>query len=340
MTVALVDDERFDAHEAPGGGHPECPERLAAARDGLRGSVPQGLLRRLSPILATSEELTRVHDSSYVRALDGALASGQGQLDADTYFSAGSREAAWLAAGGAAALARELATGKSQRGVALLRPPGHHAEPHTAMGFCLLNNIAIAAQAARTAGARKVAIVDWDVHHGNGTQTAFYDDPNVLFVSLHQFPFYPGSGRSEETGRGPGLGKTINVPLPAGSGPDAYGDAFRRVVMPALTAFGADVCLVSAGFDAHTADPLASMCLDAETYRALASAILSLQVPVGFVLEGGYDLVALSDSLSAVGKAITGQALALPDGAARSDESAAIERTRSALAGAWPGVFA
>jgi acetoin utilization deacetylase AcuC-like enzyme len=286
---------------------------------------------------ASAEDLGRVHPSEYVTALSHALAHGWGHLDPDTFFSPGSAEAAWLAAGGVAEMVRTLMRGDAQQGVALLRPPGHHAEPERSMGFCMLNNVAIAATAALDAGAERVAIVDWDVHHGNGTQATFFDDPRVLFVSLHQYPFYPGTGASDEIGRGEAAGSTVNLALPAGCGPEAYGDAFRRVVMPALGHFGADLLLVSAGFDAHARDPLANMQLDDATYQAMATSLLAhVQAQghgrIGFVLEGGYDLKALEASVSAVARALLGERTALPEDTPSAAQRAAIDATLHALA--------
>ncbi|MDD9940492.1 MAG: histone deacetylase [Myxococcales bacterium] len=329
--IAVVDDPRFEAHEDPGGRHPECPERLTAARSGLRSALEPDRMLRLTPRPAETGELEAVHAAGYIEGLAAALAQGSGRLDADTYFNAATREAAWLAAGSAAELARCLLRGEADQGLALLRPPGHHAEPSTPMGFCLLNNVAIAARAARRAGAERVAIVDWDVHHGNGTQTAFYDDPNVLFVSLHQYPFYPGTGAPEEVGAEAARGTTANVALPAGSGPEAYGEAFRRVVLPLLREFSPELLLVSAGFDAHAADPLAGMELDAQAFAAFATALTDLCPRTGFILEGGYDLGALEASVAAVTRCLQGEPVQLPEGRPSPTERTAIERTHAAL---------
>jgi acetoin utilization deacetylase AcuC-like enzyme len=343
--IAIVDDARFDAHRARGP-HPERPERLEAARSGLLGTLPPELRVPIPARAVLLEEARRVHDGAYLDRLASALASGAGHLDADTYFSSGTREAAWAAAGGAADLARALMAGTARRGIALLRPPGHHARPDAAMGFCLLNNVAIAAAAALEAGARRVCIVDWDVHHGNGTQDRFFDDPRVLFVSLHQWPLYPGTGRPDEVGRGAGLGTTVNVALPEGSGPEIYGECFRRLVLPAVAAFGADLVLVSAGFDAHARDPLAGMELDAHTYGAMAAALASQAEAaghgrVGVLLEGGYDLVALEESMRAVTRALMGERTPLPEGQARQPERSALEVTLERVASHWPaGTFA
>jgi acetoin utilization deacetylase AcuC-like enzyme len=338
--LAIVDDERFDAHRERSGHHPESPERLLAARSGLYAAVPEALRHRVAARAASDEELARAHASAHVKRLERSLAGGWGALDADTYFSPGTREAAWLAAGGAAELALTLMRGEARRGIALLRPPGHHAEPDAAMGFCLLNNVAIAAFAALAAGARRVAIVDWDVHHGNGTQHAFYEDPRVLFVSLHQYPFYPGTGAAREIGQGAGKGFTANLALPADQGPETYAYAFARVVLPLLDQFGADLILVSAGFDAHQRDPLAQMRLDSPCYQAFASALCGHAERaghgrVGLVLEGGYDLLALEQSLGCVSRALLGERLALPEGAPQPAGREAIEHTRSELSGIW-----
>jgi acetoin utilization deacetylase AcuC-like enzyme len=338
--IAIIDDERFDAHRDLRGGHPESPERLLAARAGLYANLPEALRLAVAARAASDEELTRVHQAGYVRALRERLARGAGQLDPDTFFSDGSAEAAWFAAGGAAELATRLMRGDAKRGVALLRPPGHHAEAGNAMGFCMLNNVAIAAHAALAAGAQRVAIIDWDVHHGNGTQHAFYDDARVLFISLHQYPFYPGTGSPRELGRGAGLGYTANVALPAQQGPETYAHAFDRVVLPLLERFGADLVLVSAGFDAHERDPLAQMALDSTSYQAMASALIAHADAAGhgriaFLLEGGYDLRALEQSVGLVARALAGETAEfsrdMPQGAGRD----AIEQTRAGLNTVW-----
>jgi acetoin utilization deacetylase AcuC-like enzyme len=338
--IAIVDDARFDAHHDGSGHHPECPERLVAARDGLKAALGEFGTRSISAREAHTDELRRVHSPQYLERLLARLTRGYGNLDPDTYFSPGTREAAWLAAGGVIDMAQLLASSTRQRGVALLRPPGHHAVPNASMGFCLLNNIALAASAARASGLQRVAIVDWDVHHGNGTQDMFYDDPNVLFISLHQFPFYPGTGAARETGRGAGEGFTGNVALPAHSGPETYGAAFRELVLPMLRTFAPELILVSAGFDAHERDPLASMNLDHQTYGALASALIDLADElghgrIGFVLEGGYDLYALSDSVREVALAAYGKRIELPQGKLHERERDAIEQARHYLAPHW-----
>jgi acetoin utilization deacetylase AcuC-like enzyme len=212
------------------------------------------------------------------------------------------------------------------------------------MGFCLFNNVAVAAAALADRGAR-VAIVDWDVHHGNGTQDAFEADPSVLFISLHQYPLYPGTGAPAEIGSGAGKGYTANLALPSGSGPEVYGEAFRRVVLPLLDAFDADLVLVSSGFDAHADDPLAGMELDATSFGAMTSAVLDQmerggrgEGRCGLFLEGGYDLNALADSVGAVARVLAGERVALPEGKVAAAAARAIEATRAALSACWPGL--
>jgi len=317
-TIVLVDDPLFLEHRSPRStgaasgmdDHPERPERLEAARAAIeRAVLPPGTSwLRLPARDASDDELVRVHTEGYVENLvriDGK----QGYLDPDTYFAPASYAAARRAAGGAVALVDALLAGSAQYGLALVRPPGHHARPGSAMGFCLLNNVAIAAAHARAAGAKRVAVVDWDVHHGNGTQEMFYGDPSVLYVSLHQWPFYPGTGSAEEVGAGDGTGFTVNVPLSAGADDSVYRDAFERVVGPVLSEFDPDLLLVSAGFDAHVRDPLASMRVTESGYgemmRRLARALpRGAAGRIGIVLEGGYDLEGLRRSLRAVVEAL------------------------------------
>jgi len=327
--VAMVDDPRFAEHRARGP-HPEQPARLSAARAGAKAALDDDATLMIEAPHATRDLLERVHTASYLGELDRSLEVGWGNLDADTFCSPGTREAALRAAGGAAALASALMDGRARRGVALLRPPGHHAEADRAMGFCLLNNVAVAAEAAIAAGAERVAIVDWDVHHGNGTQHAFEDRADVLFVSLHQFPFYPGTGPATDIGKGAGTGHTLNIAFPGACGDAAYGEAFRRAVLPALRSHRPDIVLVSAGYDAHAQDPLASMELSTEAYGAMTTAIVDVAEAlghgrVGFLLEGGYDLQALEASVHATLRAAQGERVALPEGRPRAAAADAIE---------------
>jgi acetoin utilization deacetylase AcuC-like enzyme len=307
-TIAVVSDRIFLEHRAPEGDHPERPERIRAATTALESARLPGRRLDLTPRDATIEELCRVHAPAYVEELSG-IAGRSGYLDEDTYFVPASHGAALRAAGGCVALVDALMKGEAQYGVGLVRPPGHHARPAAAMGFCLLNNVAVAAAHARARGAERVAIVDWDVHHGNGTQEIFYEDPAVLFVSLHQFPFYPGTGSVAEVGRGDGVGATLNVPLSAGAADAAYLAAFDRIVAPRLFEFDPDLVLVSAGFDAHVRDPLGEMRVTNAGYAGMLRRI-SRALPrgargrLGIVLEGGYDLEGLGGGLRATLEAV------------------------------------
>lgn len=322
-TLALVDDELFDQHRAldrngSPSPHPERPERLAAARRAVSEVTAAGtaavVVKALGPRDATKEELERVHDAGYLSELEAARGA-TGHLDADTYYAPASVAAALRACGGSLAMVDELLDGNADFGVALLRPPGHHARPSSAMGFCLLNNVAVAAAHARARGLERVMIVDWDVHHGNGTQEMFYEDPHVLFASLHQFPFYPGTGAVTEAGRGEGQGYTVNIPLSSGAGEAVYLEAVRQLLAPIIADYSPELLLVSAGFDAHARDPLAGMLLQAESYPRMLHALLDAwgggRGRVGLLLEGGYDLQGLGQSLAA-----TLRGLVEPPGAA------------------------
>jgi len=287
-----------------GAGHPESPERLRAivARLEQNGVMPR--LVRIEPVAAADEWVTQVHKPSYVVALkQHAPASGRVMLDADTSMSPGSLPAAYLAAGGVLAAADAVMAGRVDNAFCAVRPPGHHAEHDRAMGFCLFNNVAIAARYfQRKHGLARVLIVDWDVHHGNGTQHSFYDDPSVLFFSTHQYPHYPGTGGASEIGSGKGEGATINVPMEAGDGDGDYLAVFQKVLVPAADAFKPDVVIISAGFDAHRDDPLASMGLTESGYAELTRIVAGIarrhsRGRILSSLEGGYNLQALSASV-------------------------------------------
>ncbi len=332
---AIIDDTVFEEHRAAGR-HPECPERLIAARRGLFAGLGDRNHIVIPTRTATREEIARVHSVSHIERLERLPTDRFSMLDADTYVSPGSRHAAWHAAGGAVELAHALMTGRAKRGFALLRPPGHHAEPDRAMGFCLLNNVAIAAAAALGAGAERIAVVDWDVHHGNGTQLIFERDPRVFFMSLHQWPLYPGTGAPNEIGLDAGRGTTANFALPPGAGPNEYAEAFRMGVVPWLDGFAPNLILVSAGYDAHQSDPLGAMHLDAESFGAMASALVEVserhaQGRIGFFLEGGYDLKALEESVEATVRAALGERHPLSSHRASDAARSAIEATRNAL---------
>ncbi|MBK7950384.1 MAG: histone deacetylase [Deltaproteobacteria bacterium] len=306
--VRFVGDPRFRAHRAPPG-HPERPERLDAvdlALEALAACVGEETVERAAPRAAEFEELLRVHDERMLQRLSATRYARDGQLDADTYHVAESFDVAKLAAGTTIDLVRAALHDEAPRGFAAVRPPGHHAEANRPMGFCLLNNVAIATRAAqREQGEPRILIFDWDVHHGNGTQHLFEDDPGVLYLSTHQFPFYPGTGDHREAGRGPGLGATINVPMPAGCGDAEYVGVVDRIVVPAAIAFRPDLILVSCGFDAHRDDPLASMEVGLEGYRAMATRLRALadslcRGRIVYVLEGGYSLLGVREGTRAV----------------------------------------
>lgn len=287
-----------------GAGHPESPERLRAIVARMEQS---GLMKRLTtiePAPADDDWITQVHSPAYVAALRArAPADGRVRLDADTSMSPGSLPAAYLAAGGVLAAADAIMAGRVDNAFCAVRPPGHHAEHNRAMGFCFFNNVAIAARYfQRKHGLARVLIVDWDVHHGNGTQHAFEDDPAVLFFSTHQYPHYPGTGRATERGRGQGEGMTINVPMEAGEGDEEYRAVFQKVLVPAADAFRPDVVIISAGFDAHRDDPLAGMGLTEDGYAELTRIVAGIarrhsQGRLLSALEGGYHLRALSASV-------------------------------------------
>lgn len=298
-----------------------------AARDALRAADLERRGTRLPTREADESELGRVHGAGYLADLVHQVPGKSGWLDGDTYFSPGTWAAALAAAGGVIDATRVVLDGEHRRGLAIIRPPGHHAEADRAMGFCLLNNVAIAAAFARDHGASRVAIVDWDVHHGNGTQHIFERDPSVMFQSCHQYPFYPGTGDSAEVGVAEGVGATVNVPLPGGCGDREYSAVFDGVLIPELRRFAPDIILVSAGFDAHRADPLAGMRVTEQGFRAMADRLVSLADElcdgrVVCALEGGYDLAGLGASVVAVLDALTASPLA-HGGANRSAESVA-----------------
>ena len=273
--------------------------RLRAVLDGIYNEATRDAIRLLEPRAATREDLERVHTAAYLDQLQSFCEAGGGQLDLDTAVSAASWEAASYAAGAGLAAVDALEGGEGDAAFCAVRPPGHHAVPSRAMGFCLLNNVAVTAASLRDRGER-VLIVDWDAHHGNGTQDMFWADPNVLYVSMHQWPLYPGTGRLDDLGAGPGLGATVNFPLPAGATGDVFLAALETAA-PLVEQFSPTWVLVSAGYDAHRADPLTGLALSSGDYAALTAGILELG-PAGrtvVFLEGGYDLEALRASVEA-----------------------------------------
>ncbi|HEX3539259.1 MAG TPA: histone deacetylase [Acidimicrobiales bacterium] len=297
--VLLETHEAFLDH-LPGGGHPERPARLEAVLAGVNNAGVTDALVPVAPRPASRAELERVHAPAYLDGLERFAARGGGWVDMDTAVSSGSWQAAVLAAGAGPDAIERLDAGEADAAFIAVRPPGHHALGTRPMGFCLLNNVAVTA-AALTSRGERVLIVDWDAHHGNGTQAIFFHDPSVLYVSMHQFPFYPGTGRMEETGAGEGAGYTINFPFPAGATGDVYQAALDEVVVPAAEWFRPTWLIVSAGFDAHRADPLTELGLASGDFADLTVRLMGL-VPAGrrlAVLEGGYDLGALADSAGA-----------------------------------------
>jgi acetoin utilization deacetylase AcuC-like enzyme len=300
--LGYVLDEIFVHHRAPGG-HPERPARVEAVRDALVGAGVRERGQQVAVRAANDEELSRVHGAAYLRELEQTLPGHEGWLDPDTYYSKGTWDAARGAAGSVAELALRVMSGELTRGLAVVRPPGHHAEADRAMGFCIYNNVAVAAAAARAAGAARVAILDWDVHHGNGTQDIFWDDPNVQYLSVHQWPYYPGTGAPGEIGGPNARGATVNVGLPAGSGDEEYLAVFDEVMVPVMTKFAPDLVIVSAGFDAYRADPLASMRVTRPGFAAMADRARAIADKVAggrmvVALEGGYDLDGLSGGMT------------------------------------------
>jgi len=309
--VALYDDPVFREHDS-GPGHPERPERLDALRQGIREAGLESRLRLLSPRDATREELERVHTPTHVNAV--AFTKGRThRFDADTQAGPRSYAAALKAAGAALDAVDRVLSGDLDRAFCLVRPPGHHAESRRVMGFCLFNNVAVAAAHALAKGLERVMIVDVDVHHGNGTQEIFEEDRRVLYLSSHAYPFYPGTGSLHEVGKGQGRGFTVNLPLPEGSGDAEYARVYREFALPIGKAFDPELVLVSAGFDAYAGDPLAGMALTRQGYAELAAVCVEIaggaaRGRIVVALEGGYHLGGLAEC----GAAVTGQLLGDP----------------------------
>jgi acetoin utilization deacetylase AcuC-like enzyme len=316
--------DRFLGHDT--GDHVEHPSRAMAiyerlSHSGLLANRPEMYVQSVSTAL-----LECVHDRRYLEALERFSQRGGGWIDSDTYVGSDSLEVAKLAAGAASGVVRQIVSERARRGFSLGRPPGHHATRARAMGFCHYNSIAIAAETALEAGIERVAIVDWDVHHGNGTQDIYYERSDVLFVSIHQYPFYPGSGAVRERGQGAGDGYTINLPLGARAGDETYLEVFDDIIAPALRAYEPEMLLVSAGFDAHVRDPLGDMRVTDHGFAQLAErAVLIAEELCGgriaAVLEGGYDVDALARSVEAV--------IRVFDGATPEVATAALDASRS-----------
>jgi len=294
-------DDAFEAHAVPG--HPERPERIAALEAELDARGWLGWERAQAPA-ATREQLEAVHPPEHVEFVEALSAAGGGAIDSDTSAVAGTFGAACRGAGGAVAVVDALAAG-APAAFSGLRPPGHHAEAARAMGFCFFNSVAVAARHAQLAhGMQRVLILDWDVHHGNGTNDIFHADPDVLFVSIHESPLYPGTGPASDRGSGDGLGLTVNLPVPAGTGDEGYASLVEHVVSPLAREHEPGLILVSAGFDAHWRDPLARCTVTEGGYVAMTGTLkrlaAELAAPLGMVLEGGYAVDALAGSVAAL----------------------------------------
>jgi acetoin utilization deacetylase AcuC-like enzyme len=306
--TGVVVDRVYLKHE-PGEFHPERPERIGVLLD-LAEQLDEQKFQLFAPRAANRSEIELCHSADYVALVEATSKTNQYALDGDTITCRDSFGIGLLAVGGFLRLLDAVAATEAANGFALVRPPGHHALRNRAMGFCLFNTIAIGARyLKRIHDAKRVLIMDWDVHHGNGTEAAFYDDSSVLFISTHQFPYYPGTGAMDEIGADAGKGYTINIPLPAGCADAEYLRVFEEIVVPATNKFEPDWILVSAGFDAHRRDPLGGMNVTEEGFGAMAQILLRLAErhaggKIAFLLEGGYDLAALNNSVAAVLKAM------------------------------------
>lgn len=330
MSLLIINSARFADHRTPPG-HPERVERAEVMKDVADAWARRGRIVQ-APRAATHEELARVHSEPYLKSID-AIAGRAVSLDPDTYTSPDSRDVALLAAGAAAGAVEAIVQSRATRVVALVRPPGHHAERARAMGFCLYNSVAVAAAHALALGIERVAIVDYDVHHGNGTQWIFYEDPRVLYVSTHQYPFYPGTGAAGDVGKGKGAGFTLNVPLEAGATDGDYRQVFDALITPVIDQFKPGLVIVSAGFDAHEQDPLARMRLSTAGYARLTKLLCEMadrhcHGRIVAVTEGGYDLSALKACLESTIAIFDGAGITPPSETPR----AATERSRTAIA--------
>lgn len=307
--TGLVIDPRYQDHDT-GSEHPERPDRIAVllslADAAVAAESADAAFKLVPARAATGEELALVHDGAYVEEVEATQHQARFAFDADTPTSPRSYATACLAAGGFLALLDAIMAGEVGNGFACVRPPGHHAERRRAMGFCLFNNVAVGAEYLRRRyGLRRVLVVDWDLHHGNGTQHIFESEPGVLYVSLHQYPYYPGTGAMDECGRREGEGYTVNLPLPAGCGDAEYAEGFRRIIEPIAHEYEPEFVLISAGFDAHARDPLGGMEVSADGFRWQTRVLLDVARAhahgrCAAILEGGYDLLAILNSATGV----------------------------------------
>ena len=306
MPVLFLTHERYLDHDL-GRGHPERPDRLRSVLAGIESAGFGEALQPAVPRAATAEELARVHHPELVASIAALSAAGGGWVDADTAANESSYDAALLAAGAGLSAVEAIDRGEADAAFCAVRPPGHHATPTRAMGFCLFNNVAVTAAALADRGER-VLVVDYDAHHGNGTQDAFWRSDQVAYCSFHQYPLYPGSGGLREVGEGPGRGSTLNLPLPPGATGDSFRAGVAEVLAPFAQSFAPTWLLISAGFDAHRADPITDLGLSAGDYADLTADLLALGPADRCVvfLEGGYDLEALATSSAACVAALTG----------------------------------
>jgi len=335
--VLFYDAPLFRAHEA-GEGHPERPARLDAVRAGIRDAGLEGHLDLRDPRPASMEELLRVHTAAHVDRV-AATSGSVRQFDPDTRAGPLSYTAALLAAGAVVDAVERVLSGEARSAFCAVRPPGHHAGPERAMGFCLFNNVAVGAAHALARGAERVLIIDFDVHHGNGTQEIFWADRGVLYISSHAHPFYPGTGALSEVGLGNAEGFTVNLPLPQGLGDGEYSVLYREIVEPLGRAFEPDLVLVSAGFDAHALDPLAGMNVTEDGFAIIARSCLGAAEHARgavFVLEGGYALPALAVSAAAAIRELSGEPQDTGVPPANSGGEALVSRFREAFLPYWP----
>ena len=340
MKLAIAYDDIFLEH-VDRGGHPERPERLMALKSGLQAAGFWDEANHIVPRNATVDELSRVHDKGYVESTLSRLEGRYGNLDPDTYFSPGSKEAALKAAGSSVDLAKLLLQGKADVGLALVRPPGHHAEANRAAGFCIFNNIAVAAGALLDEGLERILVFDWDVHHGNGTQHQFENTPQVLYTSVHAWPHYPGTGLADEIGKGKGLGHTANVPYPHGSSDVDYREVVDRLLRPLADVYEPQAMLVSAGFDAHRNDMLGGMGVTEEGFGYMAQVVRDIardhcNGKVLLCLEGGYDLTALNRSIVEVLEVLKGRKAERPAGETGRRQKMTLDQTLDNLRAHWP----